>query len=67
MYSGFVDCVDGFSAIFRTDGQTYALNGTARSRGYAEIDPIWRDNSAIPGAKINIGPLIDLANQQCER
>lgn len=63
--SGVVDCVDGQAAIFKTGGRSYQLNGFARSRGYAPIDPIWRENPQIPGAKINIGMMIDLALDQC--
>lgn len=63
--SGIVDCVDGQAAVFKTGGRSYQLNGFARSRGYAPIDPIWRENPEIPGTKVNIGRMIDLALQQC--
>jgi hypothetical protein len=64
--SGYVDCPDGLSAIFRTGNAEYGLNGMATSRGFAEPDPIWRDDPTIPGAKISIGPMIDLARQECK-
>ena len=53
--------IGSYVAILHTEGKTYALNGTAQSRGYAPIDPIWRDNPDIPGTKVSIGPLIQLA------
>lgn len=49
------------SAIFRTDGEEYALNGLAETRGYKSIDLIWRDNPDIEGLKVDIGPFIKLA------
>ena len=64
--SGYVDCPDGLSAIFRTGNAEYGLNGMATSRGFAEPDPIWKDDPTIPGAKISIGPMIDLARQECK-
>jgi predicted Zn finger-like uncharacterized protein len=68
--SGMVDCLDSLgnrkgAAVFSYGGKTYALNGYAKSRRYTNIRPIWRDNSDIPGAKIDIGPMIDLALGQC--
>ena len=46
---------------FTADGVTYAVNGTAKgTHKYTEIDAIWADNPSMPGAKINIGPIIDL-------
>ena len=56
-----VNLLRGSVAILRAGGRTYALNGTAQSRGYQRIDPIWRDNPAIPGTKISISPLIQRA------
>ena len=61
---GHVDCVPYQKAVFRTRGRTYALNGLARSK-YPEIDPIWRAHPELPGLKVNIGPMIDLALEQC--
>lgn len=63
--SGVVDCVDGQAAIFKTGGRSYQLNGVARSRGYAPIDPIWRDDPEIPGAKVSVGNMIAIALKQC--
>jgi hypothetical protein len=62
---GIVDCVPPSAAVFRHGGVEYQLNGAAASRGYASIDPIWRDNPRIPGTKVSLGPLIQLALRQC--
>ena len=48
------------------DGAQYAVNGTATSRGYADIQPIWKDNPEIPGTKINIGSLISKGLELCK-
>jgi len=49
--------------VFHHHGTTYALNGLAISRGYPEIDPIWKDNEVFTSmgieAKINIMPLLN--------
>jgi hypothetical protein len=71
---GFVDCTNlsgGLrEAVFRSGGMTYALNGTARSRakaqGYEDVMDIWRDDPNNPGLKIDIGPILDLALQECD-
>jgi hypothetical protein len=64
--SGYVDCPDGLSAIFRTGDTEYGLNGMATARGFADPEPIWMNDPSIPGAKIDIGPMIDLARQECK-
>jgi len=48
------------------DGTEYGVNGIATSRGYADIQPIWKDNPEIPGTKINIGPLISKGLELCK-
>lgn len=63
---GTVDCLQGGAAIFRSEGKIYQLNGKAASLNYLPLDPIWRDNPEIPGTKINIGPMIKLALEQCD-
>lgn len=61
-----VECLDGRVAVVHVNGITYALNGTAKSRGYPAVDPIWRADPSLPGSKINIGPLIEIALKQCK-
>lgn len=64
--SGYVDCVQPSRAIFRANGEVYALNGLARSAGYKPIDEIWRDDPTGVLPKINIGQMISLALAQCK-
>jgi len=65
--SGEIECIDDYFIVFHvTNGKTYALNGAATSRGFPEIDPIWRDNPNLPGIKINIGPLIGRGLALCK-
>ena len=52
--------------FFDPDGKEWALNGTASSSGYPKIDPIWRADPDLPGAKVDIGPLIDRAFKVCD-
>ena len=64
--SGYVYSVNQ-AAIFETATVKYQINGLAEIAGYTPIDPIWRDDLNIPigpgdtPAKINIGPMIELA------
>lgn len=70
---GEIDCVPGQqvgsvrvdAAVFRTKGKTYALNGAARQRGYLPIEPIWKQDAAVPQLRVNLGPLIDMALKEC--
>jgi hypothetical protein len=65
---GTLECKgsDGTGAVtFRTGGTTYAVNGLAKSQGARDIDKIWAPNPSIPGAKKNIGPLIDEGLRLC--
>ncbi len=64
--TGVLDCISGRAAVFIANGTTYQLNGVARSLGYRSIDRIWKNDPEVPGAKINIGPMIDLALRQCK-
>ncbi len=62
---GVLACVD-LKHTFTADGTTYALNGMAIQAGYPEIDEIWLDDPAIPGAKVSISPFNSLASELCE-
>lgn len=70
---GCVDCVRNTKtgmpmATFETMGKyriVYGLNGHAIAYGFPDISDIWKDNPEIPGTKISIGPIIDLALEQC--
>jgi hypothetical protein len=65
--SGTLSCEPPSSVTFTTpDGTTYAVNGTAQTLSVApDIDPIWKDDPDVPGAKINIGELIDRGLALC--
>ncbi len=54
------------AVVFATEDESYAVNGTAKALGYKPIDEIWRSNPAIPGTKINIGPVIQRGLQICK-
>ena len=56
---------DRDAVTFQADGTTYAVNGTAGSRGFPRIDPIWSPNPDIPGTRINIGPIIKAGLALC--
>jgi len=65
--SGELLCEAPNTVIFiAPDGTKYAVNGTAKSRGYTDIQPIWKDNPQIPGTKVNIGSLIDEGLKLCK-
>ena len=64
--SGYVDCLPVSTAVFKTGGVTYALNGFAVSKDYVDIDPIWKDHPELQGMKADIGPLIDAALALCD-
>jgi hypothetical protein len=51
------------------DGRTYALNGTAKStQKYKDIEEIWLPDKSMGGNwKINIGPILDIANKNCNK
>lgn len=52
--------------VFTTDGATYAVNGTAAKTGaYDSIDAIRADDPSKPGAKKDLGPIIDRGLQLC--
>ncbi|NJO17816.1 MAG: DUF2511 domain-containing protein [Thioploca sp.] len=56
------------AVTFKTmDGEIYAVNGVAESRGAQEINPIWKDNPDLPGAKLNISDLIRKGLSLCNQ
>jgi hypothetical protein len=61
-----VACLAGSKAVAYHGGSTYALNGTAKSWGYAAIEPIWLFRPDVPELRINIGPAIDAALALCD-
>lgn len=39
--SGELTCKSKIAVIFTSEGKSYAVNGTAKSMGYGDIEPIW--------------------------
>jgi hypothetical protein len=66
--SGEIECRTGQVLLFRDGARVYALNGTAKMRmpKLLDIEPIWKPDPKIPGAKINVGPLMDEARKLCK-
>lgn len=65
--SGILSCQPPSAVVFvASDGTAYAVNGTAESAGYAEIEPIWADDPDPYIPKISIGPLIQNGLALCE-
>lgn len=56
--------------IVTDTGDTFALNPAAirmadQAGAMADLDPIWRDDPDLVGAKVNVSPLILIALQLC--
>jgi len=65
--SGTLRCEGDAVTFETTDGDIYAVNGTAKTTtDYPDIDAIWADDPALAGLKKNIGPLIDQGLKLCE-
>lgn len=64
--SGVLTCDDPGAVTFTADGTTYAVNGTASGldKG-ADVKAIWKKDPTLPGARINIGPIIDRGLKLC--
>ncbi len=60
-------CTNGFAIFLRADGKLYGVNGMAPGflRGSGEdvrdLHEIWRDDPALPGLKVSVSPLFELA------
>jgi hypothetical protein len=76
---GKLSC-SGNAVTFKANGKIYAVNGTAKSRGFAEINEIWKNDEEMikilkesflgedigSPPKINIGPIIDKGLSLCK-
>lgn len=63
---GRVECRPGRVIVFTAGDTTYAVNGTARdAAGLPPIDLVWRDDPHIPGAKVNIAPVLNAGLAMC--
>jgi hypothetical protein len=70
--AGTVVCVDGASVIFVADNRSkYAVNGTAKSKkrmqenGWLDIGEIWKKDPELPGASMDIRPILDAGVALC--
>jgi hypothetical protein len=58
---------------FKTRNKTYAINGLASSRGYKDIDEIWKDDPRKQGmehsgnliTKVDLGAIISKGLELC--
>jgi hypothetical protein len=53
------------SAVLKVGEVEYALNAVAESRGYASVEPIWRNNPQFTGGRMDLAPMVALALEQC--
>lgn len=58
-------CPGDRQLVVLADGVKYAINGTAKSAGYAALDPIWRDDPNTPGLKVPMDGLTKHAAAVC--
>lgn len=67
-----ISCLPGAQIVFQAGGKTYAMNGlaigAADRNGWQDIRKIWKSNPklGIPGAKVDIRPLLGRAVSFCE-
>lgn len=66
---GTLKCSGGL-VTFAVGNKTYAVNGSAKTKGRAigwvDVAEIWRNNPAIPGTKISISPVISQGLDLCK-
>ena len=63
---GYLECEPPGAIVFKGGGKAYAVNGTAESKGYPKIDPIWKDDLTHPGLKINISDVLVEGQKLCK-
>lgn len=63
--TGVLRCASGNAVTWTVRGTVYALNGTAKTLGYANINPIWRADPTGVAPKLSLGPLISLGLTLC--
>ena len=68
--SGHVGCyISGNGTAvptFRSAGTTYGLTGYGTAtEGLPRIDPIWRDDPDIDGAKVSVSEIAAMAREHC--
>jgi hypothetical protein len=63
---GYLECEPPGAIVFKADGKAYAVNGTATAKGYADIAPVWKDDPAAAGQKINLSEVIAEGQKLCK-
>lgn len=67
---GALSCEGVAWVLFTSNGQVYAVNGTARghakSRGWLDVASIWRADPQSPGLKVSMTPLIERGLALCQ-
>ena len=70
---GKLECLPPGIITFRVDNKTYAVNNLASSRGYKDIDPIWREHPQMTNSqnvplttKVDMLPLINRGLELCQ-
>ncbi|MDM8563956.1 DUF2511 domain-containing protein, partial [Candidatus Marithioploca araucensis] len=70
--NGELECYHPGIVTFKANGTTYAVNGLAKSRGYSDIDDIWKiapninpNKEGLQGRKMDIGNIIKKGLELC--
>lgn len=64
--SGKIKCIDG-SVVFEANSYEYGVNGTSKMRGYNKIEDIWLDDPNLPGTGMDIGFVLEIGNNLCDK
>lgn len=62
---GYLECESPGAIVFKGGGKAYAVNGTAESKGYPKIAPIWKDDPVHPELKVNISDVLVEGQKLC--
>jgi hypothetical protein len=65
---GILECILPAIITFKANNQVYAVNNLAKSRGYKDLDEIWKDDPNKQGMEINkvdIGAIISKGLELC--
>lgn len=63
--SGTLHCKNNMVWIETSDGQTWAVNGTAKAKHQA-IEPIWKKRKDMPSLRVSISELIEEGRKLCD-
>lgn len=63
--SGILHCKNSAVWIETNDGQTWAVNGTAKA-SHQPIEPIWKPHPSIDGMRVSIGEMITEGLKLCD-